>query len=176
MTDCNRWFIEEVQPHEPSLRAYLRSRFSSITDFDDLVQETYARILNAYRNGSAITSAKAMLFTLAKNAALDIFRREKLVKIEYRDNIEQFTYGANRETSTTEFISHNQEIKILREALDSLPKRCREVMILRMIHEFTHKEIALKLKISSITVNNQLTIGVERCRKYLHAKGVGVLQ
>ena len=32
-----RWFVEEVQPHEPALRVWLRARFPSIHDPDDLV-------------------------------------------------------------------------------------------------------------------------------------------
>jgi DNA-directed RNA polymerase specialized sigma24 family protein len=35
-----RWFAREVLPDEAALRAYLRSQFSTITDPDDVVQET----------------------------------------------------------------------------------------------------------------------------------------
>ncbi|MBI2497428.1 MAG: RNA polymerase subunit sigma-24, partial [Opitutae bacterium] len=43
--DFARWFAEEVQPHEPALRAWLRNRFPTLVDPDDLVQESYARLL-----------------------------------------------------------------------------------------------------------------------------------
>jgi hypothetical protein len=33
-----RWFAEEVQPHEPSLRSYLRNTFPALPDVDDVVQ------------------------------------------------------------------------------------------------------------------------------------------
>ena len=55
-----RWFAEEVQPHEPALRAYLRARFPAVGDHDDLVQETYARLLRAREQGR-LTYAKAFL-------------------------------------------------------------------------------------------------------------------
>ena len=70
-----RWFAAEVQPHESELRAYLRSKFSAHLDIDDLVQETYARLLQA-REQAALRSPKAYLFTTARNAAFDFFRRE----------------------------------------------------------------------------------------------------
>ena len=44
-TEQSRWFALEVQPHEPALRAYLRSRFPLLQDFDDVIQETYTRLL-----------------------------------------------------------------------------------------------------------------------------------
>lgn len=58
--DRARWFGEEVKPHEPALRAYLQARFSSLSDHDDLVQET----------------------TIAHNIALDLFRRRRVVPVE----------------------------------------------------------------------------------------------
>ena len=81
-TEQARWFVEEVQPHESSLRAYLRGMFPSLPDIDDLVQESYARLIRA-REVSRISYVKAFLFTTARNAALDIFRRGKVVSIEY---------------------------------------------------------------------------------------------
>ena len=47
VANLTSWFAEEVQPHESSLRSYLRSVFPSLPDIDDLVQESYARLLRA---------------------------------------------------------------------------------------------------------------------------------
>jgi len=63
-----RWFSEEVQPHEPMLRAYLQKRFPALADVDDVVQEAHLRLLEARRT-SVIASAKAYLFTIARNVA-----------------------------------------------------------------------------------------------------------
>lgn len=52
-TEQARWFAEEVYPHEPALRAYLQARFPTLGDHDDLVQETYTRLLRAQANGGA---------------------------------------------------------------------------------------------------------------------------
>ena len=62
-----RWFSEEVQPHESSLRSYLRNVFPSLTDIDDLVQESYARLIRA-KDAGRISYAKAFLFATARNA------------------------------------------------------------------------------------------------------------
>src|SRR5260221_4878436 len=76
-----QWFMEEVQPHEPALRAYLRARFPALTDIDDLVQETFARMLRA-RESTGVRAPKSLLFSTARNAALDILRRNRVVQIE----------------------------------------------------------------------------------------------
>ena len=43
--DDARWFSTHVQPHDAALRAWLRGRFRVLSDTEDLVQETYARVL-----------------------------------------------------------------------------------------------------------------------------------
>src|SRR5581483_2643307 len=70
------WFDAEVRPCEPALRAYLQKRFPALSDHDDLVQEAYLRLLRARREGR-VTSAKAFLFTVARNLAIDMFRRRR---------------------------------------------------------------------------------------------------
>ena len=49
-TETARWFAEHVQLHEPVLRGYLRGMVSS-DDIDDIVQETYIRLLRARERG-----------------------------------------------------------------------------------------------------------------------------
>jgi RNA polymerase sigma-70 factor (ECF subfamily) len=57
----SQWFAAKLQPHEPMLRAWLRSRFRQACDVDDIVQEAYARVLQA-REHVAIEPPKAFLF------------------------------------------------------------------------------------------------------------------
>jgi RNA polymerase sigma-70 factor (ECF subfamily) len=75
-SELARWFAAEVRPHEEALRAYLQARFASLGDTDDVVQETYARLCRAHAGGE-IRSVKALLFTTARNVALDVFRRRR---------------------------------------------------------------------------------------------------
>ena len=58
----DRWFSDHVLPHEPMLRAWLRSRFPHGFELDDLVQEAFARVLRARAAGSAMRSPKAFFF------------------------------------------------------------------------------------------------------------------
>jgi RNA polymerase sigma factor (sigma-70 family) len=165
-----RWFAEEVQPHEAALRAYLHAQFPSLSDVDDLVQEAYARLLRAYRAGKVL-QARAYLFATARNAALDLFRREKIVPIDSLAEIDHLTVlegGRN----AAEQVSHDQELAILAEAVAALPPRCREILTLRRIEGRSHREIAEALGISEHTVNAQLAIAIVRCRKILRARGV----
>ena len=168
--ETTRWFTEEVQPHESELRAYLRTKFSSHLDIDDLVQETYARLLQA-REQAPLRSAKAYLFTTARNAAFDIFRRRKIVAIDGLAEIELLPVFEDR-PGVAEAVCHDQELQLLAEAIQALPDRCRRVLTLRKLHGLSHRDIAQQMDITENTVNAQVAIGVLRLRDYLRACGV----
>jgi RNA polymerase sigma factor (sigma-70 family) len=165
-----RWFAEEVQPHEPALRSYLRARFPSLTEIDDLVQETYARLVQA-RSAGRVAVARPYLFATARNAALDLFRRNRVLSFERIDNISP-SFVVESSPDAAEIASHAQEIEMVTDAINALPARCREVVRLRKFDGLSHREIAAKLGISLHTVNAQVALGMLRCRDYLKARGL----
>jgi RNA polymerase sigma factor (sigma-70 family) len=169
-TEEARWFKEEIRPHERELRAYLRGRFPTLQDVDDLVQETYARLWRARQGGQA-TLTRAYLFVIARNVALDLVRRNKVVSVERLGDIEELSVVEER-PDAAETLSHEQELALLADAMRALPPRCREILTLRRIEGLSHREISAKLGIAEGTVNAQLAIGVMRCRQYLCDHGV----
>ena len=166
----SRWFAEEVQPHEAALRAYLRRSFPSLADVDDLVQETYARVVRAKTAGK-VTEARPYLFTTARNAACDVFRRSKIISITGLAEIEERSVVEDG-PGVAEALAHAQEIAILREAIGALPARCRQVLTLCKLYGLPHREVARQLGISEHTVNAQVALGVLRCRNFLRDRGL----
>ncbi len=169
-----RWFAEEVQPHESALRRYLRGLFPSLPDIDDLVQESYARLIRSHQAGR-VGFAKAFLFTTARNAALDIIRRRKVVDIIQVENLAALPVADDR-PAESEAISRQEELVMLSEAVRTLPDRCRQVLTLRLLYDMAHKEIAAELGISEHTVKAQLAKGMRRCADYFQKRGAITLR
>jgi RNA polymerase sigma factor (sigma-70 family) len=164
-----RWFAEEVRPYEPKLRAYLRHRFPTISDVDDIVQETYARIFRERRAGKMF-EARSYLFPVARNIAIDVFRGSRTVAIGGIGEMARLGLLADG-PDAAENASRGQEIELLHEAIRALPARCREVFSLRRLLGLTHREVAEKLGISENTVDAQLCNAIFRCRQYFVARG-----
>ena len=166
----SQWFAEEVQPYEPALRAYLHGRFPSLQDQDDIVQDTYARLLRAHAAGT-IRHPKAFLFTTARNAALDFFRRKRAVSLDNVTHFDESAVLVDR-PDLAELVSREQELEILSDAVRTLPDRCRQVIMLRYLDGLAYKEIAVQLGISPETVKAQMAKGMRRCAEYFRERGL----
>jgi RNA polymerase sigma-70 factor (ECF subfamily) len=169
-SEQTRWFSEEVKPCEPALRAYLLKRFPSLPDHDDLVQETYTRLLRAKESGR-LTPVKAFLFTIARNAAIDLFRRRRTVQHDPLSDATELPV-LEEVPGVIETLEREQRHEILIEAVAALPERCREVMILRHRDGLAYKEIAIRLGISPETVKVHILKGVRDCTAYFRARGL----
>jgi RNA polymerase sigma-70 factor (ECF subfamily) len=165
-----RWFAEEVQPFEPALRAYLHGRFPSLSDQDDIVQDTYSRLLRARERGE-IRHPKAFLFTTARNAALDFFRSKRPISLE---DVPHFDGSSvlGEQPDVAEQVSRAQEFEFLADAMCSLPDRCRQVIMLRYFDGLSYKEIADRLGVSLETVKTQMARGTRRCAEYFRERGL----
>ena len=168
--DPDRWFTEQVQPHEAALRAWLRGRFPDVSDLDDLVQESFARVLRARATVRA-GGMKAFLFTTARNLALDQMRRRQIAAIEPIAEIESLSVYDETPTAA-ESAERHQELELLTLAIQSLPDRCRQVLTLRKIYGLSQRAIAAQLGISEHTVEAQVGNGVRRCAEFLARHGL----
>jgi len=65
------WFMDNLLPHEPILRAWLARRFPEADNIDDIVQDADSKALQA-RQSTTIHSPKSFLFAAARNLALKI--------------------------------------------------------------------------------------------------------
>lgn len=155
-----RWFAEDVLPHEPALRGYLRSRFPSLRDLNDFVQESYLRVIKANTHG-VIKSPKAFLFITARNLALNHLRQVRHAPNGLRET--DASSVLDEGAGVSERVARAQEIKILNEAIQSLPARCREVFTLRRIHGLSTKEVADRMGLSKKTVDAQCIIALRKC-------------
>lgn len=162
------WFTKEVQPHEGVLRSYLMG-VARPTDIDDLVQESYARLLRM-REQRVVRSPRGLLFTMARNAAHDLFRRRGVAALMPMTESDYFNV-ADEQPGTAEVVSRGQEIELLTQAIGALPERCRAVFILRQFENLSQRDIAQRLGIAEHTVESQLTKALRRCVDFFAANG-----
>ncbi len=166
--EIRRWFSEEVLPHEAALRGYLY-KLTLPSDLDDLVQETYRRLLQARERGP-IRHARGLMFATARNAARDLVRRRAAAKTLSIAEIDDSCVFDDA-PGIAETVSRRQESELLSAAIAELPPRCREILLLRKFENFSHREIAQRLGIAEHTVEAQLTKALHRCEEFFIRHG-----
>lgn len=168
--EVSRWFADEIRPHEPAFRSYLRGRFPDLNELDDVVQETYIRVLRAKEHGT-VRSPKSLLFVTGRNVAFDFFRKRTATPEDGLANIENLPVIDDR-NGAAEAVSREHRLRLLDEAVRSLPEKCRQIFMLKKIDGLPYEEIERRLGVTRNTISAQLTIGVMKCRDYLQAHGV----
>jgi len=76
--------------------------------------------------------------------------------------------------TSAEAAAVNEHLLLLAEAIDTLPPRCREIVILSRLHNVPQREIAARLGIAVETVEQQVARGVKRCAEHLARRGLEV--
>lgn len=165
-SEQSQWFNDHLQPHEPMLRGWLQNRFSNRIDVDDIVQESFMRVLKA-RERSELKSPKAFFFATARNLALDVVRRSKIVQFNSLTE-NDLSDVLDDNDSAPEAIERSQELELLTKAIQSLPSKCRRIFTLRKVYCMSQPDIAEKLGVSVNTVATQLKIGVRKCTAFMH--------
>ena len=161
-------FLLHALEFESVLRACLWRYTHNNSDVDELLQETYARLLvvGAAAPATEVRSIRAFCLTVARNVALDWLRRQQVVPFELVADMESLDVlddGAQIE----EIVNAHQELGFLADAIAALPKRCRQAFTLRKVYGFSQKEIAARLNISENTVEQHLTKAARRCAQAL---------
>ena len=167
--DQSRWFAEEILPHEPKLRAWLRSRFPTVTDRDDLVQEAYARLMQAHATGP-IACPRAFLFVTARNIALNHLRHQRIERPAGAAEIDALEVADER-ADIPGALAHAEDFQLLIRAIQALPDRCRQIVTLRKIYGLSQKEVAARLGIAEHTVEAQGGIGLRKCIEFFRCHG-----
>ncbi len=166
-----KWFTDEIRPHTPALRAYLRGAFPSVRDVDDVVQESFLRIWRSGMN-RPIRFSKSFLFQVARRIAIDWVRRERVSPLVAVEDLNALPIADER-PGIAEIASTRDELNLLVAALEAMPARLREVIVLRKIDGISQKEIALRLNLSELTVQVHVVRGLRRLEAYFQQHGSG---
>jgi RNA polymerase sigma-70 factor (ECF subfamily) len=158
-----------VLPHEPALRAWLRRKSLAGLDVDDIVQETYTRLVGA-ESVAHIHDARSYAFQIAGSVVIDHLRRLKVVSISQVPNFDYLQVAAE-EPSPERQVMDRDELQQLAHMIAALPGRVRDVFILRRVHGLSQREVAQRLGISENTVEKHMSRGFLLMLDRLGGKG-----
>lgn len=102
-----------------------------------------------------IDNMNAYLFRLVRNKCLD-YLKHKVFEQRYVESV-QMSYEVD-------VVEDNDTEILIRAAINSLPKRCRDIFLLSRVEGLKYKEISEQLGISVNTVECQMGIALKKLR------------
>lgn len=162
--------LREALQAEGLLRACLFRFARNAADVEELLQETYARLLTSTAAEHVeVRSVQAFALTIARNVALGWIRHRDVVPIRLVSDLAALDV-LDESARVEEIVNAHQELTLLAECVAELPERCRQAFTLRRVYGFTQQEIAQRLRIEESTVEQLLARAVRRCAECLFAR------
>jgi RNA polymerase sigma factor (sigma-70 family) len=147
-------YVSGLLATEAKMRSCL-SRFTrNPADTDELLQETYSRLLSVDpETVQDIRSVPAFALVAARRVAIDWLRHNRVVRIDYLDDIDDLVAPVD---GPDDLVNCYQELEQLIAHVEQLPPRCSQVFILRKVFGFSQKEVGVLLGIAVDTVEQQM--------------------
>ncbi|HEY4123290.1 MAG TPA: RNA polymerase sigma factor [Rhizomicrobium sp.] len=152
------WFVRQVLPLEVVLKQFLHHNWHNKADVDDLLQEVYVRVCESARN-QIPEPAKPFVFTVARNLLIDRVRRERIIPIEAVADLDALEVEKDEPGPERNVIARD-ELRRLQAALDRLPPRAREAIVLKQVDGLSRREIAERMGIGEGTVKQYVADGI----------------
>ena len=149
-----------VEEHGDLLYRFARCRVSSHELAEDLVHITFISALKDWQRFRRESSAKTWLISILRHKIIDHYRRKKTDSLEdFPDGGEAVTQSAvaseemvqdtaSIRLNPEEILEHQELRSTLRECLDLLPERFRQVFVMRDIENKSTENICRELELS----------------------------
>ncbi|SFK69421.1 RNA polymerase sigma factor [Methylocapsa palsarum] len=166
MPESRSKFLEDLFALSRRELLQILTRRVGAQDAPDLVQETYLRLLR-HQETAPIEEPRAFLHTIAINLARDYRRRRRTQQkhIDLGFDPEALPSAAPQ---SEQQIEANDRMRRLLDAVEDLPPRCRQVLIMRRFEDLHQTEIAARLGISRNMVEKHLRLALHRLQSALN--------
>jgi RNA polymerase sigma-70 factor (ECF subfamily) len=153
------------------LRRHIGRKLRNPSEAEDVVQEAYMRMLTM-PEGPVLRNAKAFLFTVASNLAVDTVRRAQRLRRLFPDMTDTTTAfeGDTLEVicprrSTEEQVDAAMRLSWVLNALNDLPATCRQAFLLHKVQELSYAEVAAQMGVTVSMVEKHLSRALQHLRK-----------
>lgn len=142
-------------------------------DAEDIAQETFAHLWNMREKIDPSRNIAALIFVIARRAAVDLYRRAGRSAVSYTDQAQDEVLCSGL---SPEELLENTETKLLLDiAIERMPARQREVFSLHYRDSLSAAEIAERLGLSYENVRKHIYNGKQQLREVITAMLVFLL-
>jgi RNA polymerase sigma factor (sigma-70 family) len=170
----DQWIAEAMEKDEPRLRNYIRKHVVDLEAAEDILQEVFVELVEAYRLVKPIEQVSGWLFRVAKNRIIDRFRGRRL------ESLSQAQYGEDDDAAVSleDLLPSPDDgpeavyvrsvlLDEIDEALEEMPPEQRSVFIAHEWEGYSFKELAEETGVSVNTLLSRKRYAVLHLRRRL---------
>ena len=160
MIEQDRQISEVIEEERPRLRSFIRKRVPDESDVEDLLQEVFFELVEAYRLLKPIDYVTGWLFRVARNRITDLFRKKKpetfadlAIENEKGELLRIEDMLPSNDDGPEALYMRTLLFDELQAALSELPAEQREVFVAHELEGRSFKELAAE---SGVNINTLL--------------------
>ena len=165
---------EALERDQPRLRSFIRKHVTNTSEAEDILQDVFYELLEAYRLMKPIEHVTAWLFRVARNRMVDLFRSKKPTSLnnpvsveEDGDTLEDLL--PSEDAGPDAAYARNLLLDALDEALEELPEAQREVFVANELMGRSFKDISADTGLSVNTLLSRKHYAVLHLRQRLQS-------
>jgi len=174
MVQQDQQISEAIEREKPRLRNFIRKRVADQSDAEDILQEVFYELVEAYRMMKPVEQVTAWLFRVARNRITDLFRsRKRETSAEQpapSEDGEEFQWEdllPSPDAGPEAAYVRSVLVEEMDAALDELPEEQREVFVAHEFQGYSFKELAEQTGISVNTLLSRKRYAVLHLRQRL---------
>jgi RNA polymerase sigma factor (sigma-70 family) len=149
MAQQDRQISEAIEREKPRLRSFIGKRVADQSDAEDILQEVFYELVEAYRMMRPLEQVTAWLFRVARNRITDLFRSKKreassepAVNMEDGEELHWEDLLPSPEAGPEAAYTRSVLLEEMDAALDELPEEQRAVFVAHEFLGYSFKELA----------------------------------
>jgi RNA polymerase sigma factor (sigma-70 family) len=170
----NQLISEALERDRPRLRNFIRKYVTDTSEAEDILQEVFYELLEAYRLMKPIEHVTGWLFRVARNRIVDLFRRKDPSSLnnpasveEGGDTLEDLL--PSEDAGPEAAYARNLLLDALDEALDELPPAQRDVFVAHELMGLSFKDISAETGLSVNTLLSRKRYAILHLRQRLQS-------
>ncbi len=175
MPDQDQQISEAVRRHQAKLRSFIRRSVADPGDAEDILQDVFYELVEAYRLMQPIEQVTAWLFRVARNRIIDLFRKRAheaqragpAMRAGEDEAGSPLDLLPSKDAGPEAAYARSLMIEALAEAIDELPEEQRDVFVGHELVGTSFKEMAAETGVSINTLLSRKHYAVLHLRRRL---------
>lgn len=158
-------YVDLIETYNHRLCLYANSLVNDISISEDIVQNVFVSVWEKRSNLRPELSLKSYLYKSVYNSCINEYKKNQFVTSLENKFIEELDQIVEQDNDTIEKL-----IILVKEAIQELPPKCKEIFLLSKKEGLTNIEISEYLNISKNTIERQINIAFKKIRKNVGSK------